>query len=237
MKILHVADLHFRQPWFEWVAAQASDFDAICIAGDLLNMWITRDVSLRAQTKWIRDSARYRFKGRLFVCSGNHDWWTNDEITDTGANGGWLRKLRRDDVTYDNHGAVVGGVFIYCHSYAARVPFPVSESNQSILLHPEPPSGCEPAIGDSGSDLGRTYLREQLSEASHPPLLVLSGHMHRPKSWRAQSGRTWVLNPGYGREAIVPNHLKTDLSCGLVTWVSEREGEWPLQLAHRRNPP
>ncbi len=45
------ADLHFRQAWFEWVAAQASHFDAVCIAGDLLNMWIARDVSLRAQTK------------------------------------------------------------------------------------------------------------------------------------------------------------------------------------------
>ena len=58
VKILHVADLHFRQPWFEWVATQASQFDAGCIAGDLLNMWIARDVSLRAQTKWVRLGAR-----------------------------------------------------------------------------------------------------------------------------------------------------------------------------------
>lgn len=230
MKILHVADLHFRQPWFEWVAAQASHFDAVCIAGDLLNMWITRDVSFRAQTKWIRDWARYRFNGRLFVCSGNHDWWTNDEIKDTDANGGWLRKLRRDDVTYDNHGAVVGGVLFFCHSYAARAPLPVSQVNQWILLHHEPPAGCEAAIGDSGSDLGSAYLREQLGMASHAPLLILSGHVHRPKSWRAQSGRSWVLNPGYDGEAKVPNHLKIDLSRGLVTWVSEREGEWPIKV-------
>lgn len=231
MKIPHVADLHFRQPWFEWVATQASQFDAVCIAGDLLNMWITRDVSLCAQTKWVRDWARYSFKGRLFVCSGNHDWWTNDEITDTDASAGWLRKLARGEVTSDNQGAWIDGIYFYCHSYAARAPFPTVETKQWILLHHEPPVGCNAAIaGDSLADWGSSYLREQLSVASPAPFLVLSGHVHRPKSWRRQSGRSWVLNPAYDDEANVPNHLKIDLSTGLVTWVSEREGEWPVKV-------
>ena len=231
MKILHVADLHFRQPWFEWVAAQASAFDAVCIAGDLLNMWITRDVPLRAQTKWIRDWARYRFTGRLFVCSGNHDWWTNDEITDTDANGGWLRKLGRDGVTYDNHGASIGDVYFFCHAYAARAPLVGAETKHWILLHHEPPAGCAAALtGDSGADLGSSRLREQIAAAANPPLLVLSGHVHRPKSWRGEIGRSTVLNPTYDEEASFPNHLNIDSSSGLITWVSERRGEWPLKI-------
>lgn len=231
MKILHVADLHFRQQWFEWVAAQANQFDAVCIAGDLLNMWITRDVSLRAQTKWIRDWVGYRFKGRLFVCSGNHDWWTADEITDTDANGGWLRKLGRSEVTCDNHGASIGDLHFFCHAYAARAPLPPVEARQWILLHHEPPSSCAAAVtGDSGVDLGSPHLREQISMAATPPLLVLSGHVHRPKSWRGESGRSIVLNPTYDEEASFPNHLKIDFSSGLITWVSERRGEWPVRI-------
>ena len=231
MKILHVADLHFRQPWFEWVAAQASDFDAVCIAGDLLSMWITRDVSLRAQTKWVREWARHGFAGRLFVCSGNHDWWSNDEITDTDANAGWLRKLSRTEVTRDNFGAQIGTVFFYCHSYAARAPFPHVDAEQWILLHHEPPTECAAAIaGGSGADLGNRYLRGQLLDTPRAPLLVLSGHVHHPKSWRGQCGRSWVLNPGYDGEASFPNHIKIDLGSGLVTWVSERQGEWPVKV-------
>lgn len=226
MKILHFADLHFRQPWYEWIAAQSNQFDAVCIAGDLRNVWITRDVSLRAQSKWVRDWARYTFKGRLFVCSGNHDWWTNDEIIDTDASAGWLRKLRRPEVTCDNHGARVGDIFFYCHAYAARAPFPTIETNQWILLHHEPPSGCDAAVaGDSGSDLGTSYLRDQLCATKHAPLFVLSGHVHQPKSWQGKSDRSWILNPGFDSEVRVPNHLKIDLSAGLVSWVSEREGE------------
>ena len=51
MKLLHVADLHFRTRWFEWVAAQAPHYDAVCVAGDLLDMFGTAKTSLRAQAK------------------------------------------------------------------------------------------------------------------------------------------------------------------------------------------
>ena len=230
MKLLHVADLHFRQPWFEWVSSQASNYDAVCIAGDLLNLWITREVSFRAQSKWVRVWAR-TFPGRLFVCSGNHDWWSNDDITDTDANAGWLRKLPRSIVTRDNQVAQMDDHVVFCHSYAARAPFPSIDTKHWILLHHEPPAGCTAALaGDSGADLGSKYLRDLLREATHPPRLVLSGHVHRPKSWRGQIGPSWILNPAFDGEARVPNHIVIDLASGLLTWVSEREGEWPVKV-------
>lgn len=179
----------------------------------------------------IRDWARYRFNGRLFVCSGNHDWWSNDEITDTDANGGWLRKLTRDGVTCDNDGAPIGNVHFFCHAYAARAQLPTVEGKQWILLHHEPPSRCAAALtGDSSADLGSSHLREQISAAANPPILVLSGHVHRPKSWRGEIGHSIVLNPTYDEEASFPNHLRIDLSNGFVTWISERRGEWSLKI-------
>jgi hypothetical protein len=55
MKLLHVANRHFRSHWFEWIAAQAQHYDAVCVAGDLLDMFGTAKTSLRAQAKWARD--------------------------------------------------------------------------------------------------------------------------------------------------------------------------------------
>ena len=173
----------------------------------------------------------HRISVRLFVCSGNHDWWSNDEITDTDANAGWLLKLGRAQVSSDNCVTQIGNVFVYCQYYAARAPFPVVETGHWILVHHEPPAGCAAAIaGGSGANLGSSYLRDQLRDALHPPLLVLSGHVLHLKSWRGPSGRSWVLNPCYDCEASYPNHLIIDLTSGIVTSVSERKGEWPVKF-------
>ena len=39
MKLLIIADLHFRLHWFRWLIEQAPNFDLVCIAGDLLDMF------------------------------------------------------------------------------------------------------------------------------------------------------------------------------------------------------
>ena len=39
MKLLLTADLHFRLDWFRWLLEQAPNYDLICIAGDLLDMF------------------------------------------------------------------------------------------------------------------------------------------------------------------------------------------------------
>jgi Icc-related predicted phosphoesterase len=42
MKLLITADFHFRVYWFGWLIEQAGDFDLVCIAGDLLDMFQIR---------------------------------------------------------------------------------------------------------------------------------------------------------------------------------------------------
>jgi uncharacterized protein len=39
MKLLLTADLHFRADWFRWLLEQAPNYDLVCIAGDLLDMF------------------------------------------------------------------------------------------------------------------------------------------------------------------------------------------------------
>jgi Icc-related predicted phosphoesterase len=39
MKIFITADLHCREHWFRWLLSRAEDYDLVCIAGDLLDMF------------------------------------------------------------------------------------------------------------------------------------------------------------------------------------------------------
>ena len=72
MKILITADLHYREKWFRWLSTRAGDYDLICIAGDLLDMFFRepRIVQAREVRRWIRELAKVT---RVAICSGNHD--------------------------------------------------------------------------------------------------------------------------------------------------------------------
>ena len=72
MRLLLTADLHFRLHWIRWLIEQAPDFDLICIAGDLLDMFKseTRIEQAREITRLIRELADLV---PVAVCSGNHD--------------------------------------------------------------------------------------------------------------------------------------------------------------------
>jgi predicted MPP superfamily phosphohydrolase len=72
MNILITADLHYRLHWFRWLIEQAPDFDLVCIAGDLLDMFKseTRIEQAREVRSLIRELADIV---PVAVCSGNHD--------------------------------------------------------------------------------------------------------------------------------------------------------------------
>jgi hypothetical protein len=72
MRLLLTADLRYRLSWFKWLEAQAVQYDAIAISGDLLDVF--QKEPLRRQiyrtTNWLRTLAS---KSSVGVCSGNHD--------------------------------------------------------------------------------------------------------------------------------------------------------------------
>lgn len=232
MKLLHVSDLHFRPHWFKWVAEQSRNYDAVCLSGDLLDMFGTAKTSLRAQAKWTREWLR-EYPGRLFVCSGNHDWWDNDGVVDTDAHCGWLDKMGRPEVTVDGQGAYCGDYYIFCHPFRFPPVWLQAPHGKWILLHHIPPALAATAVGGTGgTDNGCRDLAGALATAMNPPWMVLSGHLHKPKSWRGQSSSVWSFNPTYDETAAVPNHIVLDLKEGMATWVTERAGRWPLRVLH-----
>lgn len=72
IKMLFVAELHYGLKQFDWLAAQVADFDAVVIAGDLLDLSSALD--LETQVIVVEKSlARIAQHTRLLVSSGNHD--------------------------------------------------------------------------------------------------------------------------------------------------------------------
>jgi predicted MPP superfamily phosphohydrolase len=72
MRLLLTADLHFRLHWFRWLIEQAPNFDLICIAGDLLDMFKseTRMEQAREFRTLVKELADIV---PVAICSGNHD--------------------------------------------------------------------------------------------------------------------------------------------------------------------
>jgi predicted MPP superfamily phosphohydrolase len=72
MKLFLTADLHYRIHWFRWLIEEARNFDLICIAGDLLDLFRseTRMEQAREVQTLVKELADIV---PVPICSGNHD--------------------------------------------------------------------------------------------------------------------------------------------------------------------
>jgi uncharacterized protein len=207
MRILHVSDLHFRQRWFDWVAAQATRFDAVCLSGDLLDMLPTARTNLREQAKWATQWLAAFPGERLFVCSGNHDWWAA-EGTDRDAEGKWLMRARRRNVVVDGDVRILEGMRFVCSPWLR--PVEADGLEPVVLIVHAPPEGAAVAKDRSGMDVG-DFEVAQIAQQLPPHSLVLSGHAHTPARWFARIGGVCCFNPGVDFESkSVPNHIVID---------------------------
>jgi Icc-related predicted phosphoesterase len=207
MKILHIADLHLRQDWLDWAASQAPAFDLLVIAGDLLDLFSKAPIGDQARTvtKWL-----LALRTPTVVCSGNHDFWVNAPggAVDAGADGEWLRQLRKKGRIVATDGDVVdlGGRRFAVNGWL-QVPQP--DASVDILICHSPPMGCACARGVDGSDNGDPELWNALEY--NPPGLLLAGHVHAPaKTWDRWPQRgdpsTLVLVPGCREDDPTPSH-------------------------------
>jgi predicted phosphodiesterase len=112
MKILVAADLHYREQWFR-LLERSRDYDLICIAGDLLDMFNAepRIVQARTVSRWIRELAKVT---RVAICSGNHDNAGTQISTDRAPVYEWLCELGKDPrIITDGSTEVLGDLIIF----------------------------------------------------------------------------------------------------------------------------
>ena len=252
MKILHLADLHARPHWLDWVSAHAGEFDLICLAGDLLDLLAVEGPRTPVSSKpsdmvrLLRPDPRPALLRQTqmvsawleslptptVVCSGNHDWWppAKDRADESSA-AGWLRTLsgKGNVVAVDGGSAEFGGLRIFSLGWDQPSEWP--DGTDVVVCHGPPPStpvaGTDPGLGQ-GPD--QADLWQELW--ARPPQFFLCGHIHAPRRnwyWFPPGERqTLLLNPGCDFSAAQPNHwiIDTDLGTAHLHGHAQAEVEF-----------
>jgi predicted MPP superfamily phosphohydrolase len=226
MKILITADLHYREHWFRWLSAQAGDYDLICIAGDLLDMFCgePRMVQSMEVSRWIRELAKVT---RVAVCSGNHDNAGRQVSQDRAPVYEWLVQLGREPKIITD-----GSTHVLDDLIVTAVPYHCSKEQKSVwldqgaiirrqrgglwlVLHHIPP------IAYRGSTKEEAEAAELMIQ--YRPDYFVSGHSHQfpyfeGHSWAMRAGDVTVFAPGQLLSANFPNHIILDTTTKQVSW-------------------
>jgi Icc-related predicted phosphoesterase len=216
MRILICSDLHARPDWYFWLSQVASDFGAVIVAGDLIDMFrsgekILRDCSLaEAHLDGIE-----RRGTPVFISEGNHD---------ASIAWPWMRlQLGRHQIENlliqtlpDDRGS------------DARLDFRISReiANEKkltwIAVDHYPPFRSRTNSGDD------FQLNKQVIDFQ--PAIIVSGHMHQAPfvpngSWHDTVNGTLCLNPGCLWNASDPCHIILDSKGRNATWIASGRTE------------
>jgi Icc-related predicted phosphoesterase len=232
VRILAVADLHYRLRQFDWLLATASSVDAVMIAGDLLD--VRSPVALDVQAVAVQAALRRLAEVTvLFAASGNHDLDGRDAAGERAAR--WMAPLAAAGVHVDLQTVPLGADLVTvcpwwdgptaraaldaCLAAAAR-----HERRRWIWVHHAPPAGS-PLAWDGRRAWGDEALIGWIDRFA--PDLVLTGHVHQAPfvldgGWADRVGTAWVFNPGQ-QAGPVPARVEVDLDAGTAVWTSATE--------------
>lgn len=244
-KILIVADLHYALKQFDWVLAHADDFDAVVIAGDMLQIAAT--VGIDAQIVVVRTYLKkIAACTRLIVCSGNHDL----DVTKDGERvAGWVKDLGPEgEIASDGDHIALGAshvsVFPWWDGPKTRDAIdqqleqiaPVEEGPWIWVYHAPPPDS--PTSWAGKRHFGDPELAAWIQK--HQPQIVLSGHVHQAPfigegAWADRVGNSWVFNMGQ-QPGDMPAHIILDPIQGKAMWHSLAGAE-EIDLSAAENRP
>ncbi len=231
MKLLLTADLHYRVDWFRWLIEQAPIYDLVCIAGDLLDMFMpeTRIEQAREVTRLVRELADIV---PVAVCSGNHDNAGKLVSHDRASVYEWFIDLGRhrniitDGSTRNLENLIVTAIPYFCSKEQKSVwldrGFTIRKQNGKpwMVLHHVPAK-----IGSrvSGEESESAELL-----ATYQPDYFVSGHDHAfpytsGQGWNQKIGETRLLVPGHLLRAPFPNFIKLDTASGESSWHTASE--------------
>jgi Icc-related predicted phosphoesterase len=229
MKILVSSDLHYRLKQFDWLASQAHNYDAVIIAGDMLD--ISSSLDLNVQIVVIKKCLKkISEQSRLLVCSGNHDGNEKNEADEYIAP--WLQDIQEEQIHVDGESIMIGNslftIFpwwdgdVTLQQVSAQFEQASQQANgQWIWIYHAPPDNS-PTSWVGKRHIGDAELNKWIEQ--YQPDMVITGHIHespfkRDGSWADQIGRTWVFNAG-SHIGDVPAHIVLDLEEMNAEWVS-----------------
>jgi Icc-related predicted phosphoesterase len=229
MPMLFTADLHYALKQFDWLVANARNFDPIIIGGDLLdlNSSLDSDVQIVVVEKYLD---RISAETRVLVSSGNHDGDSRNDADESVAQ--WISDARTKGLSVDGDSLEIAGDLItICPWWDG--PSSRSELERQleraaanvrgrwIWVHHAPPAGAK-VCWTGRKSVGDEFLLEWIKRFR--PDIVLSGHIHNSPfypdgGWVDRIGPTWVFNPG--REiGATPVHIVLDLEAMTAEWIS-----------------
>jgi predicted phosphodiesterase len=211
MRILHCADFHANESWFNWLVARSAGYSLLCLTGDCLDLLELHRIE--DQVRLVRDAVQGA-KCPVALCSGNNDSFTGPPDLGYLHHAAWMSATKRDTVWGDGDVFTLGGSRFRCVGWNSILP--VADEREIWLSH-APPARSLTAMDQEAHDVGDEILGEAC-RAFKGPRVVLSGHQHSPRSWAELVGRTWCFNPGVTPNATVPNHVVVDLVANTATY-------------------
>ena len=246
MKLLLTADLHSRRGWYEWLLKEAPQYDAVAIAGDLLDLF----QYLPPQIEFLRDwVTKMKATGiPLFICDGNHDfnstalpWPTNPNERPSPEQADFIqRALLAEhwmDALVEEGATIVSGMAKAFPELEGLIVTSLlygsdsEETNASLmkkgaqLRRASPRSPWlvlhhEPPVGLIGRpELGNRLLGDWIEELQ--PTLACCGHDHDSPFLNStcveRVGLSRLFNPGY-RDGKYPCHIAIDTATMKYTW-------------------
>ena len=229
MRILHVSDLHYSLPQFDWVVGAASKFELLTLAGDSLRVGSV--VPLVDQSVTILEYlSLLHSMTPIAVCSGNHDLTGPDVEGEQSAL--WLGEARAGGIPTDGSSQVVGDTLVTICPWwdgpigrAALVERLAADATRRarrwVWVYHWPPRGSLTSW-TGRHDYGDRDLRSWIEE--YRPDVVLTGHIHEAPfkpdgSWADRIGSTWVFNAGH-QIGPVPAHIELDFTENTAKWIS-----------------
>ncbi len=229
MKMLFVADLHYALKQFDWLVAQADQFDPVVIGGDLLDLSssLDMDVQIVVVEKYLRMIGQ---KTRLLVSSGNHDGDSRSPADESVAE--WIRECQSDGLFVDGDSLDLPGARItvcpWWDGPVSRAELEAQLAEEAarlqgrwIWIHHAPPAGS-PVCWTGKKFAGDEYLLQWINRFQ--PDMVFSGHIHNSPfyaegAWVDRIGKTWVFNPGR-QIGPCPAYISLDLENMEAEWIS-----------------
>jgi Icc-related predicted phosphoesterase len=222
MRLLLAADIHYNLRQMAWLEAEAGNYDAVILAGDLLD--VTGHAPLAKQRRTMQEALRLiAARSPVLVASGNHD------VDDAGG-ADWLREVAGHHLFVDGSTVAWNGaaVTLWPWQGTGAAPLPHGAAHDlpgltRIWVHHAPPAGTRVGCCAKGKPPGGSAaLTDRIRR--HAPQIVVSGHIHdapfRPQGgWWDRVGDTVCLNPGrqHGHE---PSYIVVDLDAGELGWFS-----------------